>query len=418
MEKNISCDVAVIGGGIAGVSAAVGARKAGAKVLLIERSPYLGGEATHCGVGAFCGFYTCGGNPVKVVSGVGDLVLNEMQALGIGYDEIISATGNKNINFRQEYLKCALDRLMAKENVEFLCHASVIGTVQDERQIRAIHCMDDDGYFTVSAKCFVDASGDANLTRMAGARTSWADGGQVQAATLTFRMSGVDTSKDMTPTAVEKAIVKAKQEGIPHLTKEKGFILRTSASDIVTVLLPSVFPENLSASELTRLEVETRDQVLNYVKALKKYMPGMENADLAVMGPSIGFRETRKIIGRETIVAQDLLTSRKRENGVARGGWTPEIHKNLNKMGTYVKLPENNYFDIPLGALQSADFDNLYAAGRMISADETALASVRVMGTCFATGHAAGVAAALQAKSGTADAQAIRAELTAQGALV
>ena len=147
-------------------------------------------------------------------------------------------------------------------------------------------------------------------------------------------------------------------------------------------------------------------------------MQGMELGELSVIGPSIGFRETRKMKGRKTITAEDVLTRRKYEDGVARGGWKPEIHKDVNKMGTYLEVEKGSYFDIPLGALQSADIDNLYGAGRMVSADETAFAAVRVMGTCFATGHAAGVAAALQALYGAADVENVRAELKRQKALV
>lgn len=423
MERCYKYDVVVAGGGTAGVAAAVGAAKAGARTLLIERNPYLGGEATHSGVGAFAGFYTCGKNPVKVVAGVGDLVLEELKILGAEGDIIISATGNKNINFQQEYLKCALDNLLHKEHVDFFLHTVIVEAEVQERCLKSVRCADNEGMFTVEASAFVDATGDANLVHLAGAGTMW--GGKdksVQAATLPFRMSGVDTSCDLSPQAVEKAILQAKEEGIPHLTKEKGFILKKEGSDIVTVLLPSAMPEGLDAKETTRLETETRQQVLSYVKALKKYMPGMERAELAVIGPSIGFRETRRMTGKEIITADDVLTRRKRDDGVARGGWKPEIHKDVNKMGTYLEVESGSYFDIPIGATQSADLDNLYGAGRILSADETAFAAVRVMGTCFATGHAAGVEAAYQALNGLADAAAgveqIRRELLRQGALI
>ena len=127
MKRVYMYDVVVTGGGTAGVAAAVGASKAGAKTLLIERNPYLGGEATHSGVSAFCGFYSCGADPVRVVKGVGDLVLEEMKHLGVGTDDIISPSGNRNINFRPEYLKCALDNLMMREKADFFLHAYVIG---------------------------------------------------------------------------------------------------------------------------------------------------------------------------------------------------------------------------------------------------------------------------------------------------
>ena len=419
MERLQQYDVVVVGGGTAGVSAAVGAAKTGAKTLLIERNAYLGGEATNSGVSAFCGFYTCGENPVRVVEGVGRLVLNEMEALGPTVDYVISATGNRNINFQPEYLKCAMDNLLEKERVDYLLHTSVIGADTENGTITAIHCVDDEGTFTVAAKAFVDASGDANLARLAGAHLVWGgDDGCPQAATMPFRLSGVDTSCDMSPAAVERAVVKAKEDGIPNLTREKGFILKKEGSNIVGVLLPSIIPDALNAEALTRMERETRKQVLSYVQALRTYMPGMEHAELAVIGPELGFRETRKLVGKETITVDDVLARRKRDNSVARGGWKPEIHKDINKMATYLEVKEGSYFDIPLGALQSENIRNLYGAGRMISADEAAFAAVRVMGTCFATGHAAGVGAACQALDGTVNIEHIQRVLKKQGALV
>lgn len=419
MERAYKFDVAVVGGGTSGVAAAVGAKRAGASVVLIERSPYLGGEATHSGVSAFCGFYSCGGDPVKVVAGVGESVLQEMEKLGPTIDYIISAAGNKNINFQPEYLKCALDNLLEKEQVTVLLHARVVGVKTAQNKIASLQCADDEGSFTVEAAAFVDASGDANLTHLAGARTLWGDeDGAVQAATLPFRLSGVDTSQDMTPNAVEKAILQAKEAGMPNLTREKGFILKKEGSHVVSVLLPTAILPGLSAEQLTEMERETRKQVLSYVEALKRYMPGMENAELAVIGPSIGFRETRRIKGRKMICADDVLERRKSSDSIARGGWKPEIHKSLNKMATYLEVSGGSYFDIPLGACQSADLDNLFGAGRIVCADEAAFAAVRVMGTCFATGHGAGVAAAYQALHQEIDIDEIRKELANQGALV
>lgn len=419
MDRHYHYDVVIAGGGTAGVAAASGAARAGAKTLLVERSPYLGGEATHSGVAAFCGFYSCGEHPVKVVAGAGDLVLAEMEALGPTLEYIVSATGNKNINFQPEYLKCALDNLLEKEGVDCFLHTRIIGAKTENEKISSIQCVDDEGIFAVKAACFVDATGDANLAHLSGAGTIWGGkDGSVQAATLPFRLSGVDISCDMSPQAVERAIQKAKEAGIPYLTKERGFILKKEGSGIVSVLLPSVIPKGLSAEELTAIEQNTRKQVFYYIQALRTYMPGMEQCELAVIGPSIGFRETRKLKGREMITAQDVLERRKRTDGIARGGWKPEIHRDVNKMAAYLEVAEGSYFDIPLGAIQSADIVNLYGAGRIVSSDETAFAAVRVMGTCFATGHAAGVGAAYQARYKCADVDGIRAELLRQGALI
>lgn len=419
MDRSYEYDVVIAGGGTAGAAAAAGAARSGAKTLLIERNPYLGGEATNSGVAAFCGFFTCGGDPVKVVAGMGDKVLEEMEKLGDTMTYIISAAGNKNINFQPEYLKCALDNLMDAEGVDCLMHTYMVGAEVEHGRILSLRCMDDEGAFTVKAACFVDATGDANLARMAGAETVWGDEeGNVQAATLAFRLSGVDTSKPMTPGAVEQAVSKAKEEGIPYLTREKGFIQVRDNSDIVTVLLPTVIPKGLDGRELTALEKDGRRQAVSYAKALKKYMPGMENSELAVMGPSIGFRETRRIVGKKAVTAGDVLERRKCEDSIARGGWKPEIHKSQTKMAEYMDVENGSYFDIPLGALQSVNIENLYGAGRIVSSDPIGFAAVRVMGTCFATGHGAGVAAAHQALKGAADIRDIRAELEKQGAMI
>lgn len=399
MERLEQYDVAIAGGGTAGCAAAIGAVQAGAKTVLIERNSYLGGEATHSGVGAFCGFTTCGKHPVRVVEGAGSLVLEALKELGAPAQNRLSASGNWNISFEPEYLKCALDALLDRLHVEVLLHAQLAGADVEENQICRIRCMDDEGVFTVQAKTFVDASGDANLARLAGARVKWGGlDGHVQAASLPFRLSGVDITKDMSPAAVGRAVELARADGMKHLVRESGFLLTREGSDVVCALIPSVMPTGLSARELTRMEKELRKQAVSYAAAMKRYMPGMEHSELVMTGPSIGFRETRKLVGRTMLTGEDVLSGRKRPDGIARGGWKPEIHKDIRQMATYLEVKEGNWFDIPLGALQSETLENLYGAGRMIWADDTAFAAVRVMGTCFATGHAAGVAAALQAK--------------------
>ncbi len=112
MERSYQYDIVVVGGGTAGVAAAVGAAKAGAKTLLVERNAYLGGEAANSGVNCFCGFYTCGSDPVRVVKGIGQLVLDEMRALGPTIAEEISASGNRDI-----YLSAGVSEMRAGQPV-------------------------------------------------------------------------------------------------------------------------------------------------------------------------------------------------------------------------------------------------------------------------------------------------------------
>lgn len=419
MERRLIYDVAVIGGGTAGVAAAVGAALSGSKTILIERNPYLGGQATHSGVTAFCAFYTCGNIKEKVVSGVGEMVLKELQNLGEDTSYGITASGNATIKFHPEYLKCALDNLLEKHGVTCLLHARMIDAKVENQQIVEIACADDEGTFFVEAKTYVDATGDANLANLAGARTVWGDEeGHVQAATLALKIDNISEDADISPTAVEKAILRAKQDNVPYLTKEKGFIIQRNGGELGYVLLPSVIPTGLSAKEITEAERNMRRQAHSYFQAFRRYMPGMEHINLVETGPSIGFRETRKIVGLETLTEDIVLDGIKNKDGIGHGCWIPEIHKNVNKMGHYHETKDGSYYDIPLNVLRSADINNLFAAGRNISTDEISFASVRVMGTCFVTGHGAGVAAAVQSQKGTADITEIRKKLLDQGALI
>lgn len=151
----------------------MGASNAGAKVLLLERNSYRGGEATHIGIGAFRGFYSCGKSPERVVLGVWQMALDKIERLGPVCDEIVSATGNRNFNFHQEYLKCVLGDLIGKSGADCLLHSQVVAADVLDDRIVCISCEDVEGLFTVKASSFVDATGDANLAHLCGAKTTW-----------------------------------------------------------------------------------------------------------------------------------------------------------------------------------------------------------------------------------------------------
>lgn len=419
MTRRFSYDVAVVGGGVAGIAAAVGAAQAGARTVLLERAAYLGGEATNAGVTAFAGIYASGSSGHKVVGGVCDQVLDHLARLGQDICSGVTATGNLTIKFSPEYLKLALDDMAEEAGVDLFCHCQVIGAKTDGPRLTAIECADDSGRFEVNAGAFIDASGDANLAFLSGVPTVWGNGrGQTQIATLSVRIDRIDKDADISPAAVEQAILKAKADGMKHLTREKGFILRRDREDFGFALLPSIVLKNLDAKTLSDAERDGRKQALAYVEAFRKYMPGLERCRLVSTGPVLGIREGRKMVGLYTLTGEDVVGAVKRPDAVARGGWMPEIHRDPNKMGEYIPVEKGSYFDIPLSALRSIQLENLYGAGRAVSADEVAFASIRVMGTGFATGHAAGVAAAVKARTGEAEIKKVREELLRQNALI
>lgn len=417
MKRKLTYDVVVVGGGASGVSAAIGAAQAGAKTLLLERSPSLGGQATGANVAFYCGFFTHGTPPTQVVGGVGQQLLERLAAMGEYDGYLLSPVGNAIVPLDPEALKYAMDCLMQASPADFLLYSQVIAAQCEGGRVTSLECVDDAGRFTVEAKAFVDASGDANLAWLAGAQTVFgSEGGQLQAATLVMRLDGIAPDAVLSPKAIETALQAAKAAGITGITKEKGIMIRRRLGDSAFAILPSVQLGALDAQTLTDAEVNVRAQAQQYLLAFRNHMPGLEHCRLTSTGPRLGIRETRRLVGDDTITAQDVLGWRKSPTAVARGGWAPEIHRELNQMAEYLGERGDNYFGIPLGALHSVNRENLWCAGRTVSSDAVAFASVRVMGSSFATGHAAGVAAALSLTGGNTD--AVRAELLQQGALI
>ena len=421
MSKTKYCkyDVVVVGGGSGGVAAAIGAAQVGARTLLIERNPYLGGEATHSILPAYCGFFTQTNPPEQIVGGVGTLVLEKLVSMGKYEVPYRSSMGNAIVLLDPEAVKYALDLCMDEAKAEYLLHAQVIGVEKSAGKITAIECIDDSARFTIQASVFVDATGEANLTALANGPTVFGnEEGAIQIGTLGLRIGGVSPDTDISVKNIKAAILQAKSAGMGPLTKDAGIIVRIPGlSDILTIL-PSARVNGIDAVSLTEAEKYVRKQAQVYLNALRKYLPGFENAYLIQTGPKIGIRETRRVVGEYVLSADDVIQIKKFDNAIARGSWPIEIHDDPEKMAKYTHLKGNSYFDIPIGAIKVSEIQNLWAAGRIISSDPIAYGSIRVMGTGFATGHAAGVAAALTSGKDSYDVCSIRNELIKQRAII
>ncbi len=416
--RNYTYDVVVVGGGAAGVAAALGASRAGARTILIERNACFGGQATNAQVTAFCGFYTRGSKPDQVVMGIGEEVLARLRAYGADTRPTISkSTGNASIRFDPELMKLAYDSILSESSVKYLLHTQLIDVKNNDGIIEEITCIDDEGHFTVKAKSFIDASGNANLVNLAGIKTNWGDSeGNVQQSSLSFRIDGLPKC-DILKSDLERAIKLGKSQGIKNLEKETGLIIKIPSADYGYCTIPSKILNDLSAETMTNAEIELRKQVNAYAAAFKNNIPGFEHIRVTESGPQIGIREARRIIGDATLYGIEIVKGIKSDDSIARGGWSPEMHRSNTRL-EYTHIADNDYFSIPLGALKVKDAQNLWAAGRTISTDSLALGSVRVMGTGFATGHAAGVAAALTLGSKNYDVKNVQKELIRQNALI
>ncbi|RMC51890.1 FAD-dependent oxidoreductase [Lactobacillus sp. ESL0228] len=419
MNRSVSYDVAIVGGGAAGIAATLAAAKTGAKTILIERESALGGQGINSQVAAYCGFYTRGKKPDKVVGGVGQLVLKKMSEAGMDITPHPSAsTGNVSIKFDPEIMKIIFDELLLKSKADLVLHTSLVNVKKEGKNIQSLICSDDDGLFEVKAKSFIDTSGNGNLIHLAGLKTNWGDETNhfVQQASLVFRLGNLP-ARDISMSEITVAVKKGKEDKIPYLTKEKGVFIKNKQDTIGFLTLPSVDLESLNSVALTNAEIELRKKAQSYFLVVKKYIKGCKDVVFLSSGPLLGIRESRRMIGDVTLTGNDILNTVKRGDSIGRAAWSPEIHHS-NDQVEYKHMPDNDYADIPLGTLKVANINNLWGAGRLISVDHTAQASVRVMGTSYITGQAAGVAASLQSLTGKVITKKIQEELITQDALL
>ena len=390
-------DVVVCGGGPAGFIAAIAAAREGARTALVEQYGFLGGAATNSLVTPLSVFTY---NGEKVIGGIPWVFLERLEKMGGGLIE--KPLGN--VAFDPELYKLCCQRMVLEAGVDLYLHSWLSGCQTGQGRISHVFIENKNGTEALAGKVMIDATGDADLSHLAGV-PMLPPGRPLQPASTYFVLAGVDTESPLIAEAMhhnkqgvnchclpirEELMRRAKELGIPDF----------GGPWFCTLLHPGVVAVNMTRTQTdacdnrdyTAAECRLREDVYKMADILRENFPEFRNSYVSMVAPQAGVRETRRIQGVHVITGEEYVNGVRYPDSVSRGAHPIDIHSSAGATQSVTFLKQAAY--VPYRALVANGFPNLLVAGRCISADRQAFASLRVQASCMGMGQAAGVAAA------------------------
>lgn len=401
-------DVVVLGGGPAGMAAAVAAARAGRKTLLVERYGFLGGMGTAAGVTNFCGLHAnVEGDIRQVVHGVADQLLERIDRLG-GLNQPHNLFGK---TVAQAYdtaaYKIAADDLLLSAGVEILFHALGAGVVMaNERKVHALLVETKSGRRAIIGRAFIDGSGDGDLAAWAGAPYDKGDGhGNMLYPSTMFRLNNIDAQRaGKAWEVIPGLMLRAEAEGrykFPRKTpivrpQKSGIEWRVNLTQLANREGNAM--DGTDARELSDAEVLGRRQIASVAGFLRE-VPGFENSYVVDIAPQVGIRETRRVRGLYQLTESDVLGCADFGDTVGVNGWPLELHLKGDVEFRWTPPGSRGFNQLPYRMIVPQGLDNVWVAGRCASMSHEAQSAARVTGACFVMGEAAGNAADLALKA-------------------
>ena len=386
-------DLAVIGGGFAGVAAALAAARGGAKVLIVEKSNCLGGAAVNCLVNPFMPNRTkMDGAYVELSMGIFDEILGRMRARNAMRWE----------TFLEEELKFVLSEMVLEAQIDLLFHAYIFKVENDGGNVKSVTVATKSGEVTIKADYFIDATGDAQLAYLAGCPVVLGREPDhlCQPMTLCFRVGNVDVEKfNASRDRLREAHRQSLEAGELINPRENILVFPTPIQNVLHFNTTRVVKKNpTSPEEVTEAEILARRQVYEIYEFMKQHADGLEDSFLMMTAAEIGVRESRMIVGDYVLTEQDCRNCVKFEDAIAACNYDIDIHNPEGTGTSHYYFPAGEYYTIPYRSLIPKGAENVLVAGRCISSDHGAQASYRIMPVVCCIGEAAGSAVGLAVK--------------------
>ncbi len=408
-------DILVVGGGPAGIGAAVAAARSGKSVMLLEKRGFLGGNITGAYVET-CNHFLHGTN--FKANGIYAEIEEKYKAV---YGRSHDIRENSPHRFSSEYLKIFLDDFLIKEGVDIRFHSFVNDVIVEDEKIQCVIIQSKKGPLAIKAQVIIDCTGDGDVAFSSGIPFEQGrdTDGLCQPGTVNFRIAGADVEALTKDGDGLKRIGKkfnedyrAGKTGLTCLRQDLPFGRLTPAGQVTYVNYPCEYKiDPTDIDGLTQGEIKCRQYILEFYEYAKKTYPEFENIEIASIAPEIGFRDSRRIKGVYRLTRDDIEAQRVFDDAIAI---YPRIYDmlapdgNMNGDGKmegegykghiYEPITDDRAYTIPYRSLLPVGLDNLIVAGRCISADHVAESSIRGISACMLTGQAAGAAAGISCK--------------------
>jgi len=420
-----SVDVLVVGGGPAGIGAALAAARNGAEVLVIEQFNCLGGVAGAGGHGHISK-YDEAITQRRIVGGIADELARRVVDGGFGM------RNSHGIWFEVEGLKLVLEQMADEAGVKVLYHTFFCDTGAEDGAVIGAVIQNKDGRQRVMARRVIDCTGDGDVAFHAGCayETGRPSDGKCQPMTLMFTIGGVDWPRVeawRTDYQMREVWEDAQARGLmrPFQKAIMGFWWTPTRPDQVGVNFTHIIHmDSTRAGDLTTATIEGRRQAYESIEVFRQVVPGMEHCYMISTPNTVGIRESRRVLGDYVLTEDDVKDQREFPDAICYGSFFVDIHC-IDGPGmdhTVWHPPQGFKYHIPYRILLPRGIENLLTAGRCVSCSHIALGSLRVMVPCIGMGEAAGTAAAMSLAADCPPRQvepaSLQAQLRRQGAIL